>query len=173
MNNSHLVLSKAAALCLLASLVLTAAAGAATPAGASGGQIVGYFIEWGIYGRNYLVKDIVTSGSAPLLTVINYAFGNVAPDANGQVRCMLGDEWADYQKPWTAEESVDGQEVTWPNPILGNFQQLKALKALYPSLRVVISLGGWTWSKYFSDAALTPRIAGGFRPVVRRPVHPR
>jgi chitinase len=27
---------------------------------------------------------------------------------------------------------------------------------MYPNLRVQISLGGWTWSKYFSDAALTP-----------------
>ena len=42
-------------------------------------EIVGYFIEWGIYGRQYLVKDIVTSGSADKLTVINYAFANAAP----------------------------------------------------------------------------------------------
>lgn len=55
-------------------------------------EIVGYFIEWGIYGRQYLVKDIVTSGSADKLTVINYAFANAAPDANGQVVCKLFDE---------------------------------------------------------------------------------
>ncbi len=119
-----------------------------------GKQVVGYFIEWGVYGRNYLVKNIETSGSAEKLTVINYAFGNVAPGASGNVVCQLGDEWADYQKPWTAEQSVNGAEVAWPAPILGNFQQLKALKAMHPGLKVVISLGGWTWSKYFSDAAL-------------------
>jgi chitinase len=161
MKNSHLVLFKAAALCLLVSLLLAPAAGART-SGSADKQVVGYFIEWGIYGRNYLVKDIAISGSASRLTVINYAFGNVAPDASGQVVCMLGDEWADYQVPWTAEQSVNGQEVTWPNPILGNFQQLKALKALYPDLRVVISLGGWTWSKYFSDAALTQESRQAF-----------
>jgi chitinase len=120
-----------------------------------GSQVVGYFIEWGIYGRNYKVKDVKTSGSAERLTVINYAFGNVAPDSTGNVVCKLGDEWADYQKPWTADESVTGAEVTWPRPILGNFQQLQALKQQYPHLKVLISLGGWTWSKYFSDAALT------------------
>jgi chitinase len=124
-------------------------------AGAHGAQIVGYYIEWGIYGRNYKVKDVETSGSADRLTVINYAFGNVAPDEAGNVVCKLGDEWADYQKPWTAEESVTGEEVTWPRPILGNFQQLQALKQRHPQLKVLISLGGWTWSKYFSDAALT------------------
>jgi chitinase len=122
---------------------------------AHAGNIVGYFIEWGIYGRNYKVKDVETSGSADRLNVINYAFGNVAPDEAGNVVCKLGDEWADYQKPWAADESVTGEEVTWPRPILGNFQQLQALKARHPNLKVVISLGGWTWSKYFSDAALT------------------
>jgi chitinase len=126
-------------------------------------QVVGYFIEWGIYGSPaYLVKNIVTSGSADKLTVINYAFGNVAPDTSGQVVCKLTDEWADYQVPWSADQSVTGQEVTWPNPILGNFQQLKALKSLYPNLKVVISLGGWTLSKYFSDAALTPASRTAF-----------
>lgn len=142
----------------VAAVVPLAAAGPSSPASAAktkGGQVVGYFIEWGIYGRNYKVKDVETSGSADELTVINYAFGNVAPDGDGNVVCKLGDEWADYQKPWTAEESVTGEEVTWPQPLLGNFQQLRALKELHPDLNVLISLGGWTWSKYFSDAALT------------------
>src|SRR5215212_6929097 len=135
-----------------------AAAGPTSSAGAGkahGSRVVGYFIEWGIYGRNYKVKDVETSGSAAQLDVVNYAFGNVAPDNAGNVVCKLGDEWADYQKPWAAEDSVTGEEVAWPRPILGNFQQLQALKAQYPNLKVLISLGGWTWSKYFSDAALT------------------
>jgi chitinase len=120
-------------------------------------EVVGYFIQWGIYGRGYLVKDVATSGSADKLTTINYAFVNVAPAAvdDPGVVCKLGDEWADYQRPWSAAESVDGQEVTWPRPILGNFQQLQALKAMHPNVKVLASLGGWTWSKYFSDAALT------------------
>ncbi len=118
-------------------------------------EVVGYFIEWGIYGRQYLVKDVKTSGSAERLSVINYAFGNVAPDASGDVACKLTDEWADYQVPWTGEQSVTGEAVTWPRPLLGNFQQLRALKDQYPHLKVLISLGGWTLSKYFSDAALT------------------
>jgi chitinase len=132
-----------------------AAAGPSSNAASKASQVVGYFIEWGIYLRNFKVKDVKTSGSANKLTVINYAFGNVAPDASGNVVCKLGDEWADYQKPSTADESVTGQEVTWPRPLLGNFQQLQALKEQYPNLKVLISLGGWTWSKYFSDAALT------------------
>jgi chitinase len=149
----------AAALGIVVALAvaMTSAAPAAVDRGAKPreAQVVGYFIQWGIYGRQYRVKDVATSGSAERLTVINYAFGNVAPDSSGHVVCKLGDEWADYQTPWTAEQSVTGQEVTWPRPILGNFQQLQALKQLYPHLKVLISLGGWTWSKHFSDAALT------------------
>jgi chitinase len=146
-----------AALMTFAVLVPFAVAGPSHSGSASarGAEVVGYFIEWGIYGRNYKVKDVETSGSAHRLTVVNYAFGNVAPDGAGNVVCKLGDEWADYQKPWTAEESVTGEEITWPRPILGNFQQLQALKQRHPQLKVLISLGGWTWSKYFSDAALT------------------
>ena len=41
-------------------------------------------------------------------------------------------------------------------PIAGNLNQLAELKKANPKLRVLISLGGWTLSKYFSDAAATP-----------------
>lgn len=123
--------------------------------GGSHAKVVGYFIEWGVYGRQYFVKNVATSGSASKLDVLNYAFANVVPDARGAVKCSLADEWADYQRPVSAAESVDGQEVTWPRPILGNFQQLQALKALYPHLKVEISLGGFSFSKYFSEAAAT------------------
>jgi chitinase len=141
---------------LLALVASTAALAASSDDHKSQARVVGYYIEWGIYGRGYTVKNVATSGSASRLNVINYAFANVAGDESGNnIVCKLGDEWADYQKPWTAEESVDGKEVTWPNPILGNFQQLQALKKQYPSLKVLISLGGWTFSKYFSAAAAT------------------
>jgi chitinase len=140
---------------MLAVATPLASAGPSTNAAPRGNQVVRYFIEWGIYGRNFKVKDVKTSGSADKLTVLNYAFGNVAPDASGNVVCKLGDERADYQRPWTAEESVTGEKVTWPRPILGNFQQLQALEEQYPNLKVLISLGGWKWSEYFSDAALT------------------
>lgn len=145
---------------LLTILAMAVAPTAAAPE--TNKEVVGYFIEWGVYGRNYLVKNIAESGSADKLTAINYAFANAAPDESGQVVCKLFDEWADYQKPWTAAESVNGQEVTWPNPILGNFQQLKALKELYPNIKVVISIGGWTGSKWFSDAALTAESRQAF-----------
>jgi chitinase len=137
--------------------VVTAREPQAGPPGQHDGvqpEVVGYFISWGIYGRQFFVRDLIDNGSAQKLTVINYAFANAVPE-DGDVVCKLGDEWADYQTSIAAENSVSGEEVTWPQPILGNFHELKALKELYPNVRVHISVGGWTWSQYFSDAALT------------------
>lgn len=116
---------------------------------------VAYFIQWGIYGRSFSVKNLETSGAASRLTHINYAFGNVAPNPAGEVVCSSADVWADYQRPVGADESVDGVADAWGEPLNGNFGQLLKLKALHPDLKVLISLGGWTLSKYFSDGALT------------------
>ncbi|MZD08630.1 chitinase, partial [Streptomyces sp. SID5785] len=38
---------------------------------------LGYFTDWGVYGRQYYPKNLETSGSAAKITHINYAFGNV------------------------------------------------------------------------------------------------
>ena len=116
---------------------------------------VGYFIQWGIYGRAFFVKNLDTSGAAHRLTHINYAFGDVAPNPAGEVVCRSADPWADYDRPASAAESVDGVEDTWAQPLRGNFYQLAKLKAKHPQLKVLMSLGGWTLSKHFSDAALT------------------
>lgn len=128
----------------------------------SGKQVGAYFTQWGIYGRNYHVKNIEQSGAADKLTFINYAFGNVYDDG----RCGLinrpetgngdgGDAYADYQKAYDAATSVDGVADQWDQPLKGNFNQLKKLKARHPQLKVFISLGGWTWSKNFSRYAAT------------------
>ncbi|WNG25163.1 chitinase [Cystobacter fuscus] len=120
--------------------------------GGGGSIILGYFAQWGVYGRNYHVKNIVTSGSASKLTHINYAFGNVT---NGQ--CVLGDTYADYDRAYSAAESVDGVADTWDTGALrGSFNQLRKLKKLYPNIKVIFSFGGWTWSGGFGQAAANP-----------------
>jgi chitinase len=117
--------------------------------GGGGNRLVGYFVEWGVYARNYNVKNIVTSGSAAKLTAIEYAFGNVT---NGQ--CAIGDSYADYDKFYDAASSVDGVSDTWDTGALrGNFGQLRRLKRMYPNIKVIYSFGGWTWSSGFGQAA--------------------
>ncbi|MGW5262819.1 glycosyl hydrolase family 18 protein [Microbispora sp. NPDC004025] len=124
-----------------------------TPPPPGGKKVLGYFADWGVYGRQYFVKNIVTSGSAAKLTHINYAFGNVT---NGQ--CAIGDSYADYDMAYTAANSVDGKADTWDNPnaLRGAFNQLRKLKAQYPHIKVLYSFGGWTWSGGFGQAAANP-----------------
>jgi chitinase len=114
---------------------------------------VGYFVQWGVYGRNYHVKNIETSGSASKLTHINYAFGNVT---NGS--CTANDDtYADYDKFYDAASSVDGVADTWdPGALRGNFGQLRRLKKMHPDLKVIWSFGGWTYSGGFGQAAANP-----------------
>jgi chitinase len=122
------------------------------PAPAAAGINLGYFVQWGVYQRNYHVKNIETSGSADKLTHINYAFGNVT---NGQ--CAIGDAYADYDRFYDAASSVDGTSDTWDAGALrGNFNQLRKLKAMHPGLKVLFSFGGWTWSGGFGQAAQNP-----------------
>ncbi|MFJ6837652.1 glycosyl hydrolase family 18 protein [Streptomyces sp. NPDC091209] len=125
--------------------------GTTTPPPTGNAVRLGYFTEWGIYGRNYQVKNLVTSGSAAKITHINYAFGNVT---NGQ--CAIGDSYADYDKAYTADQSVSGVADTWDQPLRGNFNQLRELKAKYPKLKILWSFGGWTWSGGFAQAAANP-----------------
>ncbi len=142
----------------------------AAPAAESGYRSVGYFTQWGIYGRDFMVNDLDASGAAQDLTHINYAFANIHPDSltcfeanqpNGAKDSptegdYAGDAWADYGRGFSAAESVDGEADTWDQPLAGNFNQIKELKAKHPHLKAMVSIGGWTWSRHFSRAAATP-----------------
>src|SRR3954464_14808250 len=112
---------------------------------------VGYFTQWGIYGRDFQLSKVQNSGAAARLTHLNYAFGPVTADGV----CASADPWADWQTPFSAGLSGEGVGAVAGQPIAGNLNQLAELKAKNPRLRVLISLGGWSGSAYFSDAALT------------------
>jgi chitinase len=76
-------------------------------------------------------KDAVVDPAAiaaDKLTHINYAFANVA----------------------------DGRVVEGFAHDAENFRVLAGLRRRHPCLKILISVGGWTWSGGFSDAALTP-----------------
>jgi chitinase len=131
---------------------------------------LGYFPQWGIYGRGYYVNDLITTGAINKLTHVIYAFENIDPTnltcLSGVVQSIgsdpegvdqgtgAGDAYADYGDPF-ASNTVGGQPDTYNEPIVGNFNQLKKLKAAYPNVQILVSLGGWTYSKFFSDVAAT------------------
>ena len=110
------------------------------PPGPAGDQkVIAYFAAWDVYGRNFHVTDI----DASLITHLNYAFLNIA---GGE--CVLGDSYAEIDKSYPGD--------TWDAGALrGSFHQLQILKSKFPKLKVLLSIGGWTWSSGFSDAAAT------------------
>ncbi|GIF15260.1 chitinase [Actinoplanes teichomyceticus] len=127
--------------------------------------VAGYFTEWGVYGRGFPVKKLVTSRAAGRLTHVLYAFGKV-----GGGRCGVGDAWAAYRRPVTAADSVDGVADRPSDPLRGNFGQLRKLKAAYPDLRILWSFGGWTLSSGFAEAARDPAgFAASCRALLRDP----
>ena len=111
---------------------------------AGGKYIIGYYPSWAA-GRDAFIKNI----AAAKLTHINYAFSNVSPDGG----CILGDPAADVERVYQADESVDGRDDSEAAAFHGNFNQLLELKQKYPELKVLISIGGWSWSENFSKAA--------------------
>lgn len=80
-----------------------------------------------------LVRDSLIDASK--LSIINYAFVNVQDSL--AVLTNL------------ATDSI-------------NFRKLNALKQVNPDLKIVPSLGGWSWSENFSDAVLTPTSREAF-----------
>jgi chitinase len=132
-------------------IALSLAGCASRPAPEPTPKVVGYFTDWGVYARDFQVKDLDTDGAAQKLTHIVYAFGKVTGG-----RCSAADAWADYDTPMPAADSVDNVPDRPTDPLRGNFGQLRKLKAEHPGLQVIWSFGGWTGSAGFTAAARDP-----------------
>jgi chitinase len=142
-------------------------------ASTSGGLKVAYYDQWSIYQNAYYLKNVDQTGAASNLNYLIYDFENIDPtnltcfettkatdpDPGGESDPNAGDgaedQFADYQKSFDSSISVDGTSDVYNQPIAGNFHQLQELKAKHPNLKVLLSIGGWTYSKYFSDVAAT------------------
>ncbi|HEX2903498.1 MAG TPA: glycoside hydrolase family 18 protein [Jatrophihabitans sp.] len=129
---------------------------------------MGFFEQWSIYGRGFSLAQADREGQIADLTDLDYAFGGVlpvqgagsTPSAGNPVTCQSVDSWADWETPYVAD--VDGANPVAASGLAGNFQQLAELKAKYPKLRVIMSLGGYGGSRFFSDAAATPASRKAF-----------
>lgn len=117
---------------LLLTLLASLSAGAQQP------KIIGYYPEWANATRNYHPGDI----PAAQLTHVNYAFATIDKDG----RCALHDRKSALERPYPSAPQTPGVLF-----------QLRLLKQKHPHLRTFISIGGWTMSSGFSDAAATER----------------
>ncbi|CAO3617984.1 unnamed protein product [Mucor fragilis] len=119
--------------------------------------IAGYYINWGIYDREFNVVDLKVNKLSHIL----YAFANVNKDGS----IVLGDPWADTDIKLPKDKTVDGIVDPWKendNDLHGNFKQLALLKQQNRHLKVSLSVGGYSWSHNFSALASTPESRATF-----------
>ncbi len=102
-------------------------------------RVVGYLASWGVRTKGASIAAL----PARQLTHIFYAFALIGSDGS----VVLGDRCVDV--------GACGRGAELPASPLGNFGELKLLKARNPHLKLTISVGGWGGSARFSDAALT------------------
>ncbi|MEO2279606.1 glycosyl hydrolase family 18 protein [Pseudoalteromonas pernae] len=123
--------------------------------GIKDGMVTGaYFVEWGIYGRDFDVTNIpahnlshILYGFIPICGPNDSLTGgpkqalDKACQGAQDFEVVVHDPWAAFQK---ALPGVDAND-----PIRGTYAQMMALKQRYPDLKIVPSVGGWTLSDPF------------------------
>lgn len=120
-----------------------------------------YFVEWGIYGRDYTIDNLPVDN----LTHILYGFIPIC-GPNESVKSVGGNSYNalmtackgvnDYEvvihDPWAAfQKSFKQAGHEYSTPIKGNYAMMMALKQRNPDLKIIPSIGGWTLSDPFFD----------------------
>jgi chitinase len=132
-------------------------------AGRDSSVIATYFQNFHLFSGIFL-RRLVDNGVAGQLNILIHAFVDIRADQNGNPHCAAFDEFADYQFFFDQTRSVDGSVDSFANGALrGQVHQLQELKKLFPRLKVLASIGGFSAGvKGFEAAAATPASRRAF-----------
>jgi chitinase len=112
-------------------------------------EVVGYYPNWQWYDRSQLVRPATIDYSK--YTIINYCFFN--PQPNGDI--VTGDSWAD-------ENLLMGQ-INWSTTPPSYYPNTSIVDLAHNNnVKVLISVGGWTWSNNFPAIAANPATRAHF-----------
>lgn len=128
--------------------------------GATDKTVAAYFVEWGVYGRNFPMNRV----PVPNLTHLLYGFIPICggDGINDSLKTIPGSFEAlqkscagrsnfkvSIHDPWAAVQKPQKGVSAWNEPYKGNFGQIMAVKRANPHLKVLPSIGGWTLSDPF------------------------
>ena len=126
------------------------------------GNVVGaYFVEWGVYGRQYGIDNVPWDKITHLIYSFIPICGNnqSLKDANPSGWSILQEECKNKKThelvihdTFAAGIDNKGETVYSPHNTYG---KMKAAKAAHPNVKILPSIGGWTLSDAFFEMAST------------------
>jgi chitinase len=117
----------------LSSQLVSAAPPSYSSSHQAGKRAIGYYGNWFTYGRDFQPDDVQVN----ILTHVMYSFGNVN-GSTGEV--YLSDTFADTDKRHPGDSDKPG------NNVYGNVQQFFRLKEKNRNMKVMFSIGGYTYA---------------------------
>ncbi|KAH7028014.1 family 18 glycosyl hydrolase [Microdochium trichocladiopsis] len=118
----------------------------------SGFQNTVYWTNWSVYARQYPPQKL----PADKVNQVLYSFMNVRAD--GTVRLSFsGDTYADLEQHYPTDSWNDVGKNAY-----GAVKQLGLIKKSNRRLKVILSIGGWTWSTNFPAVAASPTARANF-----------
>ncbi|KAL5596981.1 uncharacterized protein BROUX77_006929 [Berkeleyomyces rouxiae] len=101
-----------------------------------------YFTNWGIYGANYQPDQL----PGDKITRVLYSFADISSDGT----VISSDPYADLEKHYTGDSWNESGTNAY-----GCIKQLYLQKKKYRHMKLLLSIGGWTYSSKFAPAVGT------------------